>query len=797
MASAPANPSPVAPPPRRKTSGGLLGAIAAIIVIVAVIVGLGFANVIPGFHLSPNGKASSGGGGTPPASTPAHYHIVFAESGLPASTSWSVTLGGSSQSSSTASITFSEENGSYSFSVASETGYTVNQASGTITVHGSDVSQPITFSPLSTSTPTYTVTFTEAGLPAGTDWSVTLGGTANSSTTTTVTFREANGSYAFTVGTVSGYSSTPASGSEAVRGAAVSKSITFAAIPPSTYSVTFSETGLPSGTSWTVTLDGTPDSGVAPASIVFSNVANGSHPFTVSATGYTATPSSGTLPVNGAAATQSITFTAQKPSGATYLVTFQETGLAAGLEWGVLFGENSSGFFIQEGLGSSTSFALPNGTYGWEANAGNGADLVPSGYDVSPANGTLTVNGHALTESLAFSAIVPTATMYAVNFTETGLPSGHSWTLNFSGSPTPLTGTSTQFSEANGTYNYSITASGYDATPSGGTIILDGSSVVVSVDFIAAYLVTFKETGLPNNGDTWLVSLNGSTLSASAGSSIAFQAPVGTYAYTVAVASAFANYSASPGSGTVQVTTSGASVSITFTLSPHSVVFSESGLPSGDLWVVVVYPTVYSAFENGNLSGSTIDFSLSNGNYSYEIVSATYPAFGPSGYVGSPVSGSFQVNGASVAVSVSFVASSGVALVTFYALEDFITGVGAFPLGSSWSVTLGSDKVTTQGLFVIFEVANGTYDYTITPPTGYVVAPSSGTLVVDYVSSAFVVEAGGLDAYFALSGTTTFGPAIPSADGSGSPAILVAHPTDRSGEASGWPAGGLIRWPIA
>ena len=44
-------------------------------------------------------------------------------------------------------------------------------------------------------TKTYTVTFTESGLPTGTQWSVTLNGTTKSSSSTTITFTVPNGEY--------------------------------------------------------------------------------------------------------------------------------------------------------------------------------------------------------------------------------------------------------------------------------------------------------------------------------------------------------------------------------------------------------------------------------------------------------------------------------------------------------------------------------------------------------------------------------------------------------------------------
>src|SRR5207244_4491309 len=142
--------------------------------------------------------------------------------------------------------------------------------------------------------PTYLVSLTETGLPTGTSWSVTLGGTARTSTTSTIIFSEADGTYSYAVGPVTGYAASPASGTITVNGAAVSQSIAFTQV---TYSVTFTETGLPSGTSWSVTLAGTTKSSTG-SSITFSD-ANGAYPYSVDAvTGSTASPPSGSITVS-------------------------------------------------------------------------------------------------------------------------------------------------------------------------------------------------------------------------------------------------------------------------------------------------------------------------------------------------------------------------------------------------------------------------------------------------------------------------------------------------------------------
>ncbi len=77
---------------------------------------------------------------------------------------------------------------------------------------------------------TYTVTFTENGLPSGTTWSVTLAGTTKSSSTNTITFSEPNDSYSFSVGNMNGYTANPSSGTINVNGMNVNQAITFTAL---------------------------------------------------------------------------------------------------------------------------------------------------------------------------------------------------------------------------------------------------------------------------------------------------------------------------------------------------------------------------------------------------------------------------------------------------------------------------------------------------------------------------------------------------------------------------------------
>jgi len=73
----------------------------------------------------------------------------------------------------------------------------------------------------------YRVTFHETGLPSGTPWSVTLNGITESSTGASISFWDPNGTYAFTVGSVSGYTPHPSLGAVLVSGVNQSLLITW------------------------------------------------------------------------------------------------------------------------------------------------------------------------------------------------------------------------------------------------------------------------------------------------------------------------------------------------------------------------------------------------------------------------------------------------------------------------------------------------------------------------------------------------------------------------------------------
>ncbi|HEV2166467.1 MAG TPA: hypothetical protein VGS23_05785, partial [Thermoplasmata archaeon] len=149
-----------------------------------------------------------------------------------------------------------------------------------------------------------TVTFEESGLPAGTAWSIDLNGvTMTASAGSVIGFPQVNGAntpFTYTATTTAkGYSTASPSGSGTERGSDELISIVFGSGPGGrpVYEVTITETGLPAGLSWSVTLNGTTMSTTA-TSITFPE-GKGTYTYTVTVpSGYSVSPSSGSITVS-------------------------------------------------------------------------------------------------------------------------------------------------------------------------------------------------------------------------------------------------------------------------------------------------------------------------------------------------------------------------------------------------------------------------------------------------------------------------------------------------------------------
>jgi len=78
----------------------------------------------------------------------------------------------------------------------------------------------------------YPIVFSAKGLPEGTSWSVKLNGKPQSSTDTTIEFRVADGTHAFEVGPVKGYTASPSSGTVEVKKDRRLVPVAFSRLPP-------------------------------------------------------------------------------------------------------------------------------------------------------------------------------------------------------------------------------------------------------------------------------------------------------------------------------------------------------------------------------------------------------------------------------------------------------------------------------------------------------------------------------------------------------------------------------------
>ena len=77
---------------------------------------------------------------------PQEYPVVFNENGLGNETSWSITLDGETRSSKLPDIVFSKPNGTFPFTTNPVPSYVSTPSSGSITVSGAEVREPIRFS---------------------------------------------------------------------------------------------------------------------------------------------------------------------------------------------------------------------------------------------------------------------------------------------------------------------------------------------------------------------------------------------------------------------------------------------------------------------------------------------------------------------------------------------------------------------------------------------------------------------------------------------------------------------------
>ena len=321
------------------------------------------------------------------------------------------------------------------------------------------------------------VTFNETGLSPGTLWRVTYAGTVHSSTTSTIVVdSQTNGTYPYEIGYVPGYTITTgvANGSvHVVVPTASTVDVTFTAFTGGA-ALNFQESGLESGTNWTVIVWGVGAITSASTRATFTLPVAGNPYFFIvpPVVGYNATPGSGSSSTGN---TTAITFAGVLFT--TYPVTMQAYG-----QQGATWSATLNGY--QNTSVTSIVFWEPNGSYVLNASSGS---LGPPSYSENP----VLVRGVPLTVYVIW-VLSPVPTLYAVAFTATAGFTG-AWSVSFNGvTNSSSTGAPINFEAANGTFTYAVTVpGGMTATPPGGQGVVDGKAVAVTIT-IATLVPTTK-----------------------------------------------------------------------------------------------------------------------------------------------------------------------------------------------------------------------------------------------------------------------------------------------------------------
>lgn len=248
--------------------------------------------------------------------------------------------------------------------------------------------------------------------------------------------------------------------------------------PPNPQNYTISGTITPAagGSGATVTLSGAASAAVtadASGNFTFAGLSNGSYVITPSRTGYTFSPTSLSVTVNGASVTTGLSFTATAQVGQTYSISGTISPTAGGSGATVTVSGATSATTVTNSSGNYTFTGLSNGTYA----------VTPSntGYTFSPTSQAATINGANVT-NLNFTATPQVSQTFSISGTLSPTAGGSAATVTLSGASSATTlsnssGAYTFSGLANGAYTITPSNSGYTFSPANQSVTVNGSSV--------------------------------------------------------------------------------------------------------------------------------------------------------------------------------------------------------------------------------------------------------------------------------------------------------------------------------
>jgi hypothetical protein len=515
-----------------------------------------------------------------------------------------------------------------------------------------------------------------------------------------------NGSFAF----------TPASQSVTINNA--NTTITFA-----TGAQTFSISGTISGVGGngaTVTLSGASSATTTSNSgtFTFTGLANGNYTVSVANTGFTFTPTSQPVTINGANATTTFASTAS---------TFSITG--------TISGAGGTGATVTLSGAASATSTTSDGTFSFTALA-NGAYTVTvanPGFTFTPAGQAVTINNANATATFASAAQT-----FTISGTISGAgANGATITLSgtASGTTTSAAGGFSFTGLAKGSYTVAVAQSGFVYTPTSQAITITTANATTTFSSVAqTYTISGTISGTGGNGAT--VNLSGSasaTTVASSTGAYSFTVINGTYTVTPSK-SGFVFTPASP-----SVTVNNANVTVSFTSAARTFTISGTISGTGGNGATVKLTGTSTATTTASSTGAYSFTGVTNGSY---VVTPT-----KSGFTYTPATASLTISGANGTANFSSVVQT-------FTVSGTITGTG----GNGATVKLtGSTTATVTanatGAYSFSGIPNGTY--TITPTkTAFTFNPTSRSVTVNG-TNVTVTSFTSTAQTFSISGTIT------------------------------------------
>ncbi len=327
-----------------------------------------------------------------------------------------------------------------------------------------------------------------------------------------------------------------------------------------------------------------------------------------------------------------------------------------------------------------------------------------------------------------FYPLVPVP-VYRITFQETGLPTDTVWEvalfvtytggteleeelesgaiINETYAPYEL-----NLSEPNGNWTWAALSENGAYGALGGVVQVNGTDVLVSVDFVLAYAVEITETGLPA-GSEWVGEItnlqDGVAFEAESTSTSVVIGDLVPGSYTYSAESLNGTYASSSADSGFTVVDTDLEVSVLF-VPVYELTVVVEGLPEGVTFQLNLEST--SGGYGGSLTGDT-----DSGYVDLPALTYTWTASAP-GYVALPGSGEFALTGSMVLV------------LYFYASAPLVFLESGLPAGTEWSVTLSQLGSTafeeSNSTTIDVDAADLSYSYTASA-ADYVASPSSGS----------------------------------------------------------------------